>query len=157
MPRDRRIRPTPERVREAWMSILQPVLPGALVLDLFAGTGALGLEAVSRGAARADLVERSPEALKLLRRNVTSLEVQSRVRVIRADAMRFVAGLARGTYDVALADPPYAADYAQRLGARFREIPFAAVLAVEHAADVHPPGGETRRYGDTAITFWYRP
>ena len=139
------------------MSILQPSLPGALVLDLFAGTGALGLEAISRGAARADLVERSPEALKLLRRNVTSLEVQSRVRVIRADAMRFAAGLASGAYDVALADPPYAGDFAERLGARFRTIPFAAVLAVEHPAAVSLPGDETRRYGDTAITFWYRP
>jgi 16S rRNA (guanine966-N2)-methyltransferase len=139
------------------MSILAPMLPGARVLDLFAGSGALGLEALSRGAARVDLVETSPDALAALRRNIESLGVGDRARVIRRDALRFTVGLAPDAYDVALADPPYAGDYADHLVARFRRAPFARVLAVEHAATVTVAGDETRRYGDTAITFCHRP
>jgi 16S rRNA (guanine966-N2)-methyltransferase len=157
VPRDRRIRPTADRVREAWMSILGPRLPGARVLDLFAGTGALGLEALSRGAASADFVEKSPAALELLARNIETLAVKDRCRVIRGDAIRFVQDLAPGAYEVALADPPYADDAAARLVDLFRRTPFAGVLAVEHAATQSLPGDESRRYGDTAITFCYPP
>jgi 16S rRNA (guanine966-N2)-methyltransferase len=157
VPRDRRIRPTADRVREAWMSILGPRLPGARVLDLFAGTGALGLEALSRGAASADFVEKSPAALELLARNIETLAVKERCRVIRGDAIRFVQDLAPGAYEVALADPPYADDAAARLVDLFRRTPFAGVLAVEHAATQSLPGDESRRYGDTAITFCYPP
>jgi 16S rRNA (guanine966-N2)-methyltransferase len=156
-PAGRLTRPTSDRVREAWMSILAARLPGARVLDLFAGTGALGLEALSRGAAHSDFVERAPEALALLRSNLTDLGVEGRARVLRADALRFAAGLAPGSYDVALADPPYADGSAARLVAHFRETPFAAVLSVEHAATEPLAGDDTRRYGDTAITFCYPP
>ena len=157
VPRDRRIRPTADRVREAWMSILGPRLPGARVLDLFAGTGALGLEALSRGANSADFVEKSPAALTLLTSNIEALGVADRCRVIRSDALRFAQDLPAGAYDVALADPPYAVDAADRLVALFRRVPFAGVLAVEHAAAESLPGDESRRYGDTAITFCYPP
>lgn len=156
-PRDRAIRPTADRVREAWMSILGPRLAGARVLDLFAGTGALGLEALSRGAASCDFVETAPAALALLRKNIESLGVESRSRVVRADALRFASGLEAGAYDLALADPPYAGDHAARLVQAFRHAPFAAVLAVEHAAATALPGDDTRRYGDTAITFCLAP
>jgi 16S rRNA (guanine966-N2)-methyltransferase len=156
-PGDRRIRPTADRVREAWMSILGPRLPGARVLDLCAGTGALGLEALSRGAASAEFVERAPPALELLRRNIEGLGVTDRARVTREDALDFVARLPAGAYDLALADPPYATDYAERLVAAFRRVPFATVLAVEHAATLDLPGDDVRRYGDTALTFCYAP
>src|ERR687883_1874952 len=72
-PADARVRPTADRVREAWMSILQHDLPGARVLDLFAGSGALGLEALSRGAASADFVELSGPSLRALRENAAAL------------------------------------------------------------------------------------
>ncbi|HSR14457.1 MAG TPA: RsmD family RNA methyltransferase, partial [Gemmatimonadales bacterium] len=88
VPSDRRIRPTADRVREAWMSILGPRLPGARVLDLFAGTGALGLEALSRGAGSVDFVEKQAGALALLARNIAALGVEDRARVIRGDALR---------------------------------------------------------------------
>lgn len=156
-PSGRGTRPTADRVREAWMSILGPRLPGARVLDLYAGTGALGLEALSRGAAHIDFVERVPSVLAVLRENIAALGVDDRCRVHRADALRFVEGLAPGAYDVALADPPYADPAAERLGQAFRATPFAGVLAVEHAAARSLPGDETRRYGDTALTFWYAP
>jgi 16S rRNA (guanine966-N2)-methyltransferase len=156
-PSGRQVRPTADRVREAWMSILAPQLPGANVVDLCAGTGALGLETLSRGAARADFVEQAPAALDLLRRNIEGLGVGDRARVVRSEAVRFVTGLSAGVYDVALADPPYADETAARIAAAWRACPFAGVLAIEHAAKQDLGGDDTRRYGDTALTFWYAP
>ena len=148
-------RPTSGRVREAWFSILQTSIPGARVLDLFAGSGALGLEALSRGATSADFVERSRPALDALRANIETLKVEDRVTVHRADALKFVERLQPGQYDVAFADPPYADPAAERLSALFRTAPFARIFAVEHSADTPVQGDDSRRYGDTAITFFY--
>jgi 16S rRNA (guanine966-N2)-methyltransferase len=156
-PADRRVRPTADRVREAWFSILAPYLPGARVLDLFAGSGALGLEALSRGAKQVDFVEISRSSLDALRANVAALDAEARVRVHRADALRFVARLAPGSYDVALADPPYTTDQAARLVRSFRERPFCGILGVEHPASVDLAGDDTRRYGDVALTFCFAP
>jgi 16S rRNA (guanine966-N2)-methyltransferase len=156
-PRDRRVRPTSDRVREAWMSILAPALPGARVLDLYAGSGALGLEALSRGAQAAEFVELNPASLAALRRNITALGLAARTEVHRGDALRYTERLAPGAFDVALADPPYTRDDAERLVALFRRAPFARILAVEHPAKSPLSGDETRRYGDTAITFCYAP
>jgi 16S rRNA (guanine966-N2)-methyltransferase len=157
VPRDGRVRPTADRVREAWMSILGPELPGARVLDLFAGSGALGLEALSRGAAHATFVELAPGSLDALRANIDALGVEARATVRRADALRFVQGLGASDYDVALADPPYNVAAADRLVALFRATPFARILSVEHPADRPVEGDETRRYGDTAVTFCRTP
>jgi 16S rRNA (guanine966-N2)-methyltransferase len=153
VPRGGRVRPTTDRVREAWMSILGPELPGARVVDLFAGTGALGLEALSRGAEAVVFVERTPQVLTLLRRNIESLGVGERTRVVRGDALRYADGLDGHAFDLALADPPYTGDYAERLIRRFRDRPFARILALEHRATLALPGDGTRRYGDSAITF----
>src|SRR5215813_9049846 len=101
-------RPTSGRVREAWFNILQASIPGARVLDLFAGSGALGLEALSRGAVSAEFVERGRPALEALRANIAALGVGDRATVHRGDAVRFVERLQPGQYDVAFADPPYA-------------------------------------------------
>lgn len=139
------------------MSILAAELPGASVLDLFAGSGALGLEALSRGAASAELVELAPASLAAIRRNVEALGVQDRVRVRRGDAIRIVAGLEAGAFDLAFADPPYSTEHARALVAAFRRTPFAGILSIEHAADLDVPGDETRRYGDTALTFCRAP
>lgn len=157
VPRGRETRPTADRVREAWMSILAPRLEGALVLDLFAGSGALGLEAISRGAASAVFVERAAPAIALIRSNIDALGVSDRTRVVRGDAMRFALELGAGSYDIALADPPYAEDYAEQLVLAFRRSPFAAILAVEHRVKTILEGDDTRRYGDTAITFCHAP
>ncbi len=157
VPRGRETRPTADRVREAWMSILGPRLEGALVLDLFAGSGALGLEAISRGAESAVFVERAGAAIELIRSNIVVLGVSDRARVVRGDALRFAAELGAGAYAIVLADPPYAEDYARTLVQTFRRVPFATILAVEHAAKVTLEGDDTRRYGDTAITFCHAP
>ena len=152
-PKDRRVRPTADRVREAWMSILGSDLEGARVLDLYAGSGALGLEALSRGAASADFVEISPASLDALQANVVALGVENRSRIHRAEALRFAERLGAGKFDIALADPPYTRDDAARLVALFRRTAFARILSVEHPAAQPVDGDETRRYGDTAITF----
>lgn len=139
------------------MSILAAELPGARVLDLFAGSGALGLEALSRGAAHADFVEMHEKSLRALKANIDALGVTAMTTVHRGDAERFAGCLGAGAYDVAFADPPYAIDYASRLVALFRRTPFARILSVEHRADAAVAGDETRRYGDTAITFCHSP
>lgn len=156
-PRGRRVRPSGERLREAWFSILGWRLEGARVLDLFAGSGALGLEALSRGATHADFVERHRAALTALTANIEALGVSERCTVHRAGALPFAAELPAGAYDVAFADPPYATDAARQLVARFRLVPFATVLGVEHAARERVEGDDTRHYGDAAITFCYAP
>jgi len=153
-PTDARVRPTADRVREAWMSIVQPYLVDARVLDLFAGSGALGLEALSRGAASADLVEVSPPGVKAIRDNAELLGAGDAARVHRADAMRFIEKLEAGSFDVAFADPPYGHGLARAVAERWLAVPFATVLGVEHGTKEEMPTGDTRRYGSTAITFY---
>jgi 16S rRNA (guanine966-N2)-methyltransferase len=153
-PDDGRVRPTADRVREAWMSIVQPYLVEARVLDLFAGSGALGLEALSRGASSADCVEVSPAGVRAIRENAALLGAGEALTVHRADAIRFIANLERASYDVAFADPPYGQGLATAVVERWLSVPFAALLGVEHAAQERIPGGDTRRYGTTAITFF---
>jgi 16S rRNA (guanine966-N2)-methyltransferase len=149
------VRPTADRVREAWMSIVQPALPGARVLDLFAGSGALGLEAISRGAAHADLVEKATPSLRAIADNVAALGAEAEVSVHQADGMRFLATLAAHAYDVAFVDPPYDLGLAAAVAESWLAVPFADLLGVEHRAfEKLPPGGELRRYGGTGITFY---
>ncbi|MGH7672665.1 MAG: 16S rRNA (guanine(966)-N(2))-methyltransferase RsmD [Gemmatimonadales bacterium] len=152
-----KVRPTASRVREAWFSILQRQIRAARVLDLFAGSGALGFESLSRGAAAAEFVEVHRASLVALKANARTLNVEDRVTIHRVDALRFAERLQPGQYDVAFADPPYAGDHAARLVAIFRVTPFARVCAIEHAADKFIPGDDTRRYGDTAVTFVFAP
>jgi 16S rRNA (guanine966-N2)-methyltransferase len=154
-PRGTTVRPTADRVREAWMSILQNDLPGATVLDLFSGSGALGLEALSRGASHATFVESAAPSLLSLRANIAQLDAAESTTVQRIDALRFVATLGDHAYDVAFADPPYRKGLAEQVAERWRERQFSRILALEHAAEeVMPSEGDTRRYGDTALTFY---
>ena len=149
------VRPTLDRVREAWMSILQARIPGSRVLDLFAGSGALGLECLSRGAVSADFVEKDPRTLACLTRNVAALGAGDSATVHRTDAFRFAEGLDEAAYDLAFADPPYAGGAAERLAALWLERPFSSILSVEHDARNPLPGAsDTRRYGTSAITFY---
>jgi 16S rRNA (guanine966-N2)-methyltransferase len=149
------VRPTLDRVREAWMSILQLDLPGARVLDLYAGSGALGLEALSRGAISADFVEKDPQSIRALQENIDALGAGDLVVIRRKSALAFADGLSSVAYEVAFADPPYAGGDAGRLAERWLKLPFSRVLSIEHAATgAMPPGGNTRKYGSTAITFY---
>ena len=138
------------------MSVVAPWLDGARVLDLFAGSGALGLEALSRGAEHAVFVEQAPAALTILRANLKALDADARAEIVRADAVKYAQGLQAGVFDVAFADPPYGQGFAQALAETFAQTPFAALLCIEHGRDdavPDLPGARTRRYGDTHLTF----
>lgn len=140
------------------MSILHSELPGARVLDLYAGSGALGLEALSRGAESADFVDVAPAAIKAIRENGTTLGALERMHIHRAEALRFAEKLDAGAFDIAFADPPYNLGMAPRLAAAWLRSPFAHVLGIEHDAHEElPEGGETRRYGGTAVTIYRQP
>lgn len=137
------------------MSALGGDLAGVSVLDLFAGSGALGLEALSRGATGVVLVERSPRALAVLDANVSLLGAREECRTVRADALRYAAGLDRFAFDVALADPPYGRGLAHELLTLFDRHPFAKELWVEHRTgeDIGTWAGlRQRRYGDTTLS-----
>jgi 16S rRNA (guanine966-N2)-methyltransferase len=109
IPRQPGLRPTPERARETLFNWLAPVIEGARCLDLYAGSGALGLEAVSRGAAHVTLVERNQAVVRVLRGHVQLLG-EERVTVVRADALRWLrSGSGPGPFDIVFLDPPFQA------------------------------------------------
>jgi 16S rRNA (guanine966-N2)-methyltransferase len=150
----RSVRPTTDRVREAWMSALGARVLDARVLDLFAGSGALGLEALSRGAASVVFVERARSSLAVISANIQRLDAADEVRVVPDDVFRFLDRLEEPA-DIALADPPYATGDAAALVERFLAAPFANELWLEHPFREElplPEGAKTRRYGDTALT-----
>ena len=137
------------------MSIVQPDIHGARVLDLYAGSGALGLEALSRGAESADFVDVGAASIRIIRENGAALGALDRMHIHRAEALRFAQKLGAGSYDIAFADPPYNLGMAPRLAAQWLRVPFAKILGIEH--DAHeglPEGGDTRVYGGTAVTIY---
>ncbi len=159
-PKGDSVRPTLDRVREAWMSIVHTSLPGARVADLFAGSGALGLEALSRGAAWVDFVERDPRTFRVLQENVKLLGAGERCTLHREDARKHLQGTLGKSpeappYDVVFADPPYRKQLAIQFADLWLKRPFATIFGVEHeSSEALPAGGETRKYGDTSITIY---
>ena len=150
-----RVRPTAEAVRDAWMGLLEGDLLGARVLDLFAGSGALGIEAVSRGAASVDFVEDGPAALHALKANVARFPLKRRARIFKRDAIPFVERLPASAYDLVLADPPYGSRKLDRVVRRWLEVPFAPILCVEHErAHVLPGRGHTHRFEEVSVTVY---
>ena len=136
------------------MSILGHRIEGATVADLFAGSGALGLEALSRGASHVTFVERSRRSLRVLERNIRTLEAGD-TTVVHGDALAHLPTLERLRCDLALADPPYGRGYASELVTRFARRPFARELWIEHHVKEALPQGVSvrqRRYGDTVLT-----
>jgi len=165
------VRPTADRVREAWMSIVASALDGARVLDLCAGSGALGLEALSRGAEHTDFVEKDPKVLTTLRANLATLGAETRATVHRSEAGRFLEtevgplvsdapAAPTPRWDVAFADPPYHQGTAAALAERWLRAPFAAIFGIEHEAElilpeaVAPAVSDRRQYGVTALTIY---
>lgn len=154
----KRVRPTTEAARDAALTWVAQGLEGARVLDLFAGTGALGLEALSRGAASVDFVERTPAALHSLKANLARLRVRQETRLFKKDALEFLERVEPGAYDLALADPPWSSSLAVRVVEAWKRRPFARILLVESSPEaVLPPGGKRRLVGDTALTLYRTP
>jgi 16S rRNA (guanine966-N2)-methyltransferase len=160
------LRPTSDRLRETLFNVLAPLIVGARFLDLFAGTGAIGIEALSRGAAEAVFIESHQPAAALIKQNLSSLGIKAGVSVMALDAVRALDKLAAkpGTkFDLAYIDPPYsdAAQYAQVLEAVAKSPLFhpESRIAVEHRRSFDLPtipGLATVRrleQGDAALTF----
>ena len=158
------LRPTTDRTRESLFNILAggrfgDPIPDATVLDLFAGTGALGLEAVSRGAARAVFVENGRKSLSILRRNIALLDVEKQSRVLQRDALKLPENTGPAANLVFL-DPPYGKGYPTRVleGARAAGwIDSGALIVVEDESPVTPSPSfdllETRRMGVAVFSF----
>jgi 16S rRNA (guanine966-N2)-methyltransferase len=156
-PNDDRVRPTAEHVRAAMLDALEPDLAGARILDLFAGTGALGIEAISRGAARADFVETRPSSLHALRANVALFRLRDRTRIFKRDALPFAGALLEDAYDIAFADPPYGSRMLDRVLDDWRARRFSRILAVEHAASHDLPRPNRRLvFDETAVGIYVR-
>jgi 16S rRNA (guanine966-N2)-methyltransferase len=170
-PRGDATRPTSDRVREALFAILgsNGGLAGARVLDLYAGTGALAFEALSRGAAEAVLVEPARAALRVIQANARSLAVEALVKVVPTTVERAgTAVLAAGPFDLVFADPPYAditsGEAPRAIEALLRApaglLTAEATLVLEHGKADTPPALaglgalDTRRYGDTCLSFY---
>jgi 16S rRNA (guanine966-N2)-methyltransferase len=153
-PPDKRVRPTAEEVRDVWLRMIQPHLAGARVVDLFAGSGALGLEAMSRGAKYADFVETRPTSLHSLKANIAALHARERTRIFKKDALAFASGIEPGTYQVAFADPPYGSHMLDRLIEIWEETHFSEILTVEHALDHELPLGRRLIFEASAVTIY---
>lgn len=155
-PNDFRVRPTAEHVRTGLLSLVHADIEGARVLDLFAGTGALGLEAISRGARSADFVETRPASLHALKANVAALRgVKDQTRIFKKDALPFAAALSAESYDIAFLDPPYGSKMLDRVLESWMANRFARVLAIEHAVTHELPRPFDRRiFEDSAVSIY---
>lgn len=151
-------RPTPDRLRESLFNILSPRIEGAVFLDAYAGSGAVGIEALSRGAASAVFIERSRAAVDVIRRNLKTLGLEARAEVVTGKVMT---ALARFRPDIAFLDPPYELDeeYSEALGVLGGSAP--SLVIIQHSArlKLHPEYGalsvtRTVRQGDNVLTFF---
>jgi 16S rRNA (guanine966-N2)-methyltransferase len=167
-PKGSKTRPTSDLLRQAIFNVLGPAIRGVRVLDLFAGTGALGLEALSRGAAAATFVERDRRALSSLHANIREMDFTSRARVLAGDVLAVLSQLnaAGEQFDCVLVDPPYASD----LGPRALEVLAPGLILSENAVLVLQAFHKSefpervgvlsqfwhRRYGESRVTVYHR-
>ena len=158
-------RPTTDKVKESIFNIIQFDIEGRRVLDLFAGTGQLGIECLSRGAASAVFVDRRADAVKLIRENLRLTELEDRARVVAGDSMEYLKSI-REPFDIIFLDPPYAAGLLEPAIAHIAKFDILAphgIIAAEHPAArvlpaLAPPYRlhRTYRYGKIALTLYRR-
>ncbi len=154
-------RPTSEKVREAIFNIL-PDVEGMQVLDLFAGSGALGIEALSRGAAHATFVDQAKGALGSVKTNLRDLAIEARATVLSGDAVALAGRHAPAApWGLVFIDPPYRSDLALRSATALANLAEQAVVVIEHDRRNAPPERigsllrtDERRYGDTMVSFY---
>ena len=162
-PEGMQTRPTADRVKEALFSILQFDLPGTKVLDLFGGTGQLGIEAISRGAKSAVFVDASEAPCKLIKENLRRAKMENEGRVVRSDYLQFLSQC-RETFDIILLDPPYAEVFLENAIKKISEIDIlqsGGIIVAERPVEKEIPGefeGFCRlkdyRYGKTVLTLY---
>jgi 16S rRNA (guanine(966)-N(2))-methyltransferase RsmD len=160
-------RPLGDRVKQSAFAILEPDLPGARFLDLFAGSGAAGIEALSRGVAEAVFVERDARAVAAIRRNLSATGLEASATVVQRDAAAFVAGR-NGEFDVVVLDPPYVdreslTAVLDSLGGSEAPLTADARVVAKHFWKAPPPSEigllaseRVERFGETALTFYRR-
>ena len=158
-------RPTTDKVKESMFNVLQFELEGRRVLDLFAGTGQLGIESLSRGAAHAVFVERRPDAVRLIRDNLNTTDFADRARVVQGDALEFLAGM-RERFDIILLDPPYEAGLLEPVLERIAGFDILSphgIIVAEHPnghvlPELQSPYSiyRTYRYGKIGVTVYRR-
>ncbi|HDP23836.1 MAG TPA: 16S rRNA (guanine(966)-N(2))-methyltransferase RsmD [Deltaproteobacteria bacterium] len=154
----RGVRPTTEKVKEAIFSVLGAELVDKTVLDLFAGCGSLGIEALSRGARQAHFVEHSRHGVDVIIKNLTKVGIREKARVTRADVRSFIRTPSLA-FDLIFMDPPYNKGLASELTPRvYRLLNTGGILVVEHAPTepIESAVWKSKRYGDTAVSFLVR-
>ncbi len=159
-PRDRGTRPITDRVKETLFAILGDRVPDARVLDVYAGTGAIGIEALSRGASSADFVEHGRAALDALRANLARTRLETDAQVHPIDVDRFLAATTHGPWDLAILDPPYETRaIVAPLEALVRHLAPGATVVVKHFWRTEMPVVDRlamtrqRRFGETMLTY----
>ncbi len=165
-PKDQSVRPTTDMVKEAMFSIIQFDVPGRRVLDLFAGTGQLGIEALSRGARECVFVDDSPASVARVRKILETCRMQVQAQVVRGDALEYIAKGRCGKFDIVLLDPPYQAGLYERvLGDLFLfdistvgGIILVESMRGEKLPDAPAPyvRGKTYNYGKISLTVYMR-
>jgi 16S rRNA (guanine(966)-N(2))-methyltransferase RsmD len=156
-------RPTSDKVRAAVFNVLGQFFEGGRVLDLYAGTGAMALEALSRGFEEATCVDSSPAAAAVIARNAETCGFAGRVTVVRRRVADALPGLAPDSFDLAFVDPPYAEGPAEAMAALDRVLRQGATVVAEHARRSPPPDRvgalvvqDRRSYGDTGVSIYRR-
>jgi 16S rRNA (guanine966-N2)-methyltransferase len=152
------VRPTPDKIRESLFNILSPQIEGAVFVDAYAGTGAVGIEALSRGARHAIFIEKDRAAVNLIKSNLAALGAESRARVIHGPAALYLGNL---DADIVFIDPPYPKDREYRAALEALETKPPGLTIVQHAtrfalADEYGPLHRTRvaKYGDNTLSFF---
>ncbi|MCB0367085.1 MAG: 16S rRNA (guanine(966)-N(2))-methyltransferase RsmD [Bdellovibrionaceae bacterium] len=161
------IRPTTDRVKESLFNKIAPYIEGARVLDLFAGTGNLGIEALSRGAAEVVFVEKSGRSLQILKKNLTTLGINEDVKVVKDDVFKFVKKWDGAPFDVVLADPPFTEKIAHPVMEILAQFPLVTpegliVIESSHQEPIgenYPPYNflDRRSFGDKNVSFFSMP
>lgn len=152
------VRPTPDRLREALFNVLTPYIEGATFVDAYAGSGAVGIEALSRGARRVVLIEKKPQAINVIRENLISLGIEDEIEVVQGSAAKL---LSKYPCDIAFVDPPY--DQEQEYSAALQALAGSgcSLAIAQHASRLELPGicgglGKTRvmKQGDNFLSFY---
>jgi 16S rRNA (guanine966-N2)-methyltransferase len=152
------VRPTTDRVKEAIFSTLSADIPGAYVLDLFAGSGNLGIEALSRGARQVTFVDKSAVCIRCIEKNLSALGAITDASLIRSDVTAFVHHFS-GSFDLIFMDPPYNKGLASKSAPHvYNLLKIGGILTIEHSPDevIDISPWKTRTYGDTMITYILR-
>lgn len=152
------VRPTTDKVKEAIFSTLSADIPGAYVLDLFAGSGGLGIEALSRGARQVTFVDKSAVCIRCIEKNLSALGALTNASFIRSDVSAFVQH-SSGSFDLIFMDPPYNKGLASKSAPHvYNLLKIGGILTIEHSPeeDIDISPWKTRTYGDTMITYILR-